>query len=231
MVVRIAALFAILTRFALLSVGLTITSCATPMSLHDAVARGNVARIDACMKRGMSVNAQDDKGDTPLHYAYYHGRQEVIDRLMAYGADPTVRNNEGDRPSDVRDKGRADNLLRAGARLLNGRADWTDAVGARAIYDELKQMDGDLVTKAIVRRVTSGEDRLRVLFLAVKLGIPGSENRLNDLLQAYGDETMAEDYLNSGSQLLNEGARRWASERGYSINAGGGSHRVAWNQF
>lgn len=231
MVIRITAPFAVFTRFTVLSMGLTITSCAAPISLHDAVVRGNVTRIDSCMKRGMSVNAQDDKGNTPLHYAYYHGGQEVIDRLIAYGADARIQNNDGDTPPDLREIGRVDNLLRAGAKLLSGRGDWTNAVKARPIYDELKGMDGRLVAKAIVRRVTNGEDRLRVLFLAVKLGIPGSEQRLNDLLQAYGDKSMAEDYLNSGSQLLNEGARRWASERGYSINSGGGSHRVAWDQF
>ncbi len=228
---RIATRRAVLTRFAVLSMGLTITSCATPMSLHEAVARGNVSRIDMCMKRGMSVNAQDDKGNTPLYYAYYQGRQDIVDRLIAYGADPGIRNNDGDTPSDVREIGRADSLLHAGAKLLNGRADWTDTAKARPIYDELKRMNGLIVTKAVVRKVTAGEDRLRVLFLAVKLGITGSEEHLNAVLQTYGDKNMAEDYLNSGSQLLSEGAKRWANEHGYSINAGGGSHRVAWGRF
>lgn len=218
-------------RLAVFVIGLTVASCAAPMSLHEAVVHGNVSRIDMCMKRGMSVNAQDDKGNTPLHYAYYQGRQDIVDRLIAYGADPKIRNNDGDTPSAVRHIGRANNLLHVGAKLLSGRGEWTDAVKARPVYDELKGMDGRLVTEAIVRRVTSGQDRLRVLFLAVKLGIPGSEQHLNDLLQAYGDKSMAEDYLNCGSQLLYEGAKRWANDRGYSINAGGGSHRVAWDQF
>lgn len=228
---RMATRRAVLARFAVFVIGLTITSCATPMSLHEAVAQGNVARIDACMKRGISVNAQDDKGNTPLHYAYYQGRQEVIDRLIAYGADPKFRNNDGDTPSDVREIGRVDNLIRTGAKLLSGHGDWTDAVKARSIYDELKRTNAALVTRAIVRKVASGEDRLRVLFLAVKLGITGSEGHLNAVLQTYGDKSMAEDYLNSGSQLLNEGARRWANDHGGSISAGGGSHRVAWDRF
>lgn len=228
---RISTRRAVLRRLAVFLMALPITSCATPMSLHEAVARGKVSRIDMCMKRGMSVNAQDDKGNTPLHHAYYQGRQDIVDRLIAYGADPRIRNNDSDTPLDVREIGKADSLLRSGVKLLNRRADWTNTVKARAIYDELERMDGPLVTKAIVRMVTLGDDRLRVLFLAVKLGIPGSEEQLNDALQAYGDKGMAEDYLNCGSQLLNEGAKRWANDRGYSINAGGGSHRVAWGQF
>lgn len=228
---RIATWHAVLRWLVVLLIALSVTSCATPMSLHEAVAHGNVSRIDTCMKRGMSVNAQDDKGNTPLHYAYYQSRQDIVDRLIAYGADPRIRNNDGDTPADVREIGRADYLLHVGAGLLDGNGDWTDAAKARPIYDELKGMDGSIVTKAIVRRVTGGQDRLRLLFLAVKLGIPGSEQHLNELLQAFGDESMAEDYLNCGSQLLYEGAKRWATERGYSINAGGGSHRVAWGQF
>jgi hypothetical protein len=229
--IRIAARPATTTRFAALLTVLPITSCASPVSLHDAVARGNVSRIDMCMKRGMSVNAQDDRGNTPLHYAYYQGRQDVIDRLIAYGADPGIRNSDGETPPDVREIGRANDLLHAGAKLLDGRADWTDTAKARPIYDELKGMNGPIVTKAVVRKVSAGEDRLRVLFLAVKLGIAGSEKHLNDALQVYGDKNMTEDYLNSGSQLLSEGAKRWANEHGYSINAGGGSHRVALGRF
>ncbi len=228
---RIATRHAVLRWLVVFLMALSVTSCATPMSLHEAVVRGNVSRIDACMKRGMSVNAQDDQGNTPLHYAYYQGGQDIVDRLIAYGADPGIRNNDGDTPSDVREIGRANHLLNAGAKLLNGRADWSDRAKARPIYDELKRMNGLIVTKAVVRKVTAGEDRLRVLFLAVKLGITGSEEHLNAVLQTYGDKNMAEDYLNSGSPLLNEGAKRWANEHGYSINAGGGSHRVAWGRF
>lgn len=229
--IRIARRRGVLVRSAACLIGLAITSCATPTSLHEAVERGNVSRIDMCMKRGMSVNAQDDRGNTPLHYAYYQGRQEVIDRLIAYGADPRIRNNEGDTPSDVREIGKAENLIRAGAQLLDRHGRWTKAEQAASIYEELKRMNGMMVTKAIGRKVAGAEDRLRVLLLAVKLGIPGSEEHLNELLQVYGDEHMAEDYLNCGSELLYEGGRRWAHERGYSINDGAGSHRAAWGRF
>ena len=76
---QIATRRAVLRRLAVFLMALPITSCATPMSLHEAVARGNVSRIDMCMKRGMSVNAQDDQGNTPLHHAHYQGRQDIVD--------------------------------------------------------------------------------------------------------------------------------------------------------
>ncbi len=49
---RISTRRAVLRRLAVFLMALPITSCATPMSLHEAVARGKVSRIDMCMKRG-----------------------------------------------------------------------------------------------------------------------------------------------------------------------------------
>lgn len=230
-VTEIVARRAAVLRVAILLIGLFLTSCTTPLALHEAAARGHASQIDRCMKRGMSINAQDDKGNTPLHYAYFHNREDVVDRLIAYGADPTIRNEDGDTPSDMREIGKADHLIRQCAQLLDRHADWTQRSEARRLYDALKSMDGNIVIKAIVRQVIDDENRLRVLLLAVKLGISGSEERLNNALQTYGDKSMAEDYLNSGSQLLYAGGQRWAARRGYTIGSGTGSHRVAWGRF
>ena len=121
--------------------------------------------------------------------------------------------------------------MHSSAQLLDTLGDWTDRATARPLYDQLKAIDGQIVTKAIVQKVIRDENRLRVLFVAVKLGIPRSEDRLNDVLQAYGDKRMAEDYLNSGSQSLYEGGRQWANSHGYYISTGMGSHRVGWGRF
>jgi hypothetical protein len=100
-------------------------------------------------------------------------------------------------------------LIAAGAEVLDREGDWTDLTEGRRIYDELKGKDSTIVTKALVRQVLESNRRLQVLFLAVKLGIPGSEDRLNDVL----------------------GAQRWANKRGYYIATGMGSHRVGWGRF
>jgi len=88
-----------------------------------------------------------------------------------------------------------------------------------------------IVTKALVRQVLKAERRLQVLFVAVKLGIAGSEEKLVEVLEAFGDKSMAEDYLNSGSSKLYEGGRAWAQRRGYRVDTGIGSHRVSWGRF
>jgi len=199
--------------------------------LHKAAMTGDVARIDECIRKGMLVNAADVEGNTPLHHAYYQGNEAAVDRLIAYGADLTIRNKDGDTPLDMASIAEVEKLVASGARVLDVQGNWTDRSGGRRIYDELRGMDGVIVTKGLVRRVLKCEKRLQVLFLAVKLGIAGSEERLIDVLDAYGDKSMAEDYLNSGSSILYEGARRWAQKRGGYIEAGMGSHRVGWGRF
>lgn len=42
-----------------------------------------------------ALNKQDNKGNTPAHYALRNGRDDVIDLLVEYGADLTIKNNKG----------------------------------------------------------------------------------------------------------------------------------------
>jgi hypothetical protein len=83
----------------------------------------------------------------------------------------------------------------------------------------------------LARHLSKPEIRLRALFLGIKLGIPGSEEKLVVILEKYGDKTMAEDFLNSGSSRLYEGGRQWVIERGHMISFGPGSRRVSWGKF
>jgi len=125
-----------------------------------------------------------------------------------------------------------DCLVTTGALLLTDNAEWIDRKEARNVYDLIKRYDNRTVIEGLARKVAEDErNRLRVLFFGVKLGIPGSQERLNQVLDEHGDEKMAEDFLNSGSPALYEGGKRWANNHGYSIVAGIGSHRVSWGSF
>ena len=62
----------------------------------------------------------------------------------------------------------------------------------------------------------------------IKLGNESRIPEMVDLLEDYGDETLAEDYLNCGQPDLNDAGRKWAHSRGYKINIGDGSHRATW---
>ncbi len=79
--------------------------------------------------------------------------------------------------------------------------------------------------------VAHPELQTKILILAIKLGLDGSEDELITVLYEYGDTKMAEDYLNCGSEKLSDGASRWAAAHGYSVDTGLGSHRCGWGHF
>ena len=47
------------------------------------------------------VNATDKWGFTPLHEAAQKGRTQLCALLLAHGADPTLKNQEGQTPLDL----------------------------------------------------------------------------------------------------------------------------------
>jgi hypothetical protein len=154
------------------------------------------------------------------HFRKQSEAVDAISRLLSRG-------HPGARTPQV-----VDCLLTTGAVLLTDDAEWTDRSGARSVYDLLKRYDDGVVVDGLVRKVISdAQTRLHVLFLGVKLGIHGSEERLNTVLDQHGDKQMAEDFLNSGSTKLYEGGKSWAASHGYYISEGMGSHRVSWGDF
>ncbi len=64
--------------------------------LHHAVVNGNVFALEPLIEHFPHlVNAQDANGDTPLHRADMTGNQLFFERLLIFGADPRIKNNEG----------------------------------------------------------------------------------------------------------------------------------------
>jgi hypothetical protein len=117
-----------------------------------------------------------------------------------------------------------DCLITTGALLLTDDAEWTNPNQGRDVYDLIKRYDDNDVIEGLGRKVIEDEtNRLHVLFLAIKLEIPGSLECLNQILDFFGDQRMAEDFLNSGSSELHEGADRWASSNGYLVIPAWGS--------
>lgn len=125
-----------------------------------------------------------------------------------------------------------DKKVVACASLVTISGGWTDTGLGRTCYNELRSSDGKAVKVSLCQQVLAHPElQTRIVLLAIKLGISGSENELVGILLVYGDKSMAEDYLNSGSSLLNDGGHRWASAHGYNIRSGYGSHRSNWGRF
>ena len=69
----------------------------TPSSMEDSTACGRY-----CTRILSPVNARDDEGRTPLHCPYRDTRhgEEMIELLIAHGADINARDNAGRNPID-----------------------------------------------------------------------------------------------------------------------------------
>ncbi len=66
------------------------------MSLFDAVAAGDLARVQVLLDGGADPNPFDAEGRTPLMVAAQHGREDLVQCLLAGGADPTLTDRLGE---------------------------------------------------------------------------------------------------------------------------------------
>jgi hypothetical protein len=125
-----------------------------------------------------------------------------------------------------------DKKVVACAKFLNNSGNWINSDSGRIYYNELRSANGKAVKIALCQQLLAHPElQTRIVLLAIKLGISGSETELVGVLFQYGDMSMAEDYLNSSSSILNIGGRKWASANGYTVEIGQGSHRSTWGQF
>jgi ankyrin repeat protein len=69
--------------------------------LHHAACGTNTGLLRAVLTDGYDINVRNQKGETPLHIAYKHGRLENVFELARHRADPGIRDNAGNRPHDL----------------------------------------------------------------------------------------------------------------------------------
>jgi hypothetical protein len=63
------------------------------------LARAQVAEL--LIEKGAYVNAQNNRGWTPLHIAAYWNRKDIAKLLLENGANPTVGDSSGKTPKDA----------------------------------------------------------------------------------------------------------------------------------
>ena len=64
------------------------------LPIHTAAALGNIATVRFLIGRGADPNAEVEKGVRPLHYAAKCDSREVVDELLASGANPRLKDGE-----------------------------------------------------------------------------------------------------------------------------------------
>jgi len=64
------------------------------------VRQNHVAVVDLYARRRLCINAANEDGDTPLHYAAVFRRTDATWLLLGAGADVAATNADGDTPLD-----------------------------------------------------------------------------------------------------------------------------------
>ena len=66
--------------------------------LFDLARQGNSQRLEQLLQQGLPPNLRNHKGDSLLMLASYHGHADTVRLLLAYKADPDLRNLAGQTP-------------------------------------------------------------------------------------------------------------------------------------
>jgi ankyrin repeat protein len=89
-----------LGRLLLLLIGISIFLCCTPAlinagPLHEAAMDGDLKKAKELIKQAIDINAKDELGIAPLHYALMKGHREVAEFLSDNGADIKQKEDAG----------------------------------------------------------------------------------------------------------------------------------------
>jgi hypothetical protein len=200
--------------------------------LHLAIKYKHLDTANLLINRGANINAIGALGDTPLHLSVYQGQKAFSDLLRSKGAEDTLLNRYGLSPREMEGLQEIEQKVIDTARLLDNDGTWINTIKGRESYDNLKRLVAKYLINSLVLQIIKNQTmRLRILILAIKLGIEDSEGKLVNILMVYGDKSMAEDYLNCGSSSLSDGGLKWARDHGYNVRTGPGSHRATWGRF
>ena len=63
--------------------------------LFEACLVRDIKIVKFLVEEGVDIEAKDNRGYTPLHFASYHGCTEIIKFLVEEGADIEAKNNNG----------------------------------------------------------------------------------------------------------------------------------------
>ena len=66
--------------------------------VFDVARRGDAAMLEALLSKGLPPNLRNDKGDSLVMLASYHGHADAVRVLLAHKADPDLRNDNGQTP-------------------------------------------------------------------------------------------------------------------------------------
>lgn len=148
--------------------------------VFDVARRGDAAMLDALLVKGLPPNLRNDKGDSLVMLASYHGHADAVRVLLEHKADPNLRNDNGQTPiAGAAFKGFADvieTLLDRGADVEGASPDGRTALMIAAMFNRVE------IVELLIARGADPEARdaggFRARDAAEKMGAPDTAARL-----------------------------------------------------
>ena len=175
------------------------TQATDPYPLHSAVEAGDIRAIDALFTLSDSqtrsdlpdINAQNTSGETALHVAVRDRQIMAIKKLLAFGADMSLKNKNGETPVNVAEQYGPTLIV----TLLNGQAERNKDFLQAAHDGKFEEIKGSLSNDAQFNaRDKNGQTALHIA--AAK----GHEEIAEHLLNEYFADVHAKD--NDGNTAL-----------------------------
>ena len=148
--------------------------------VFDVARRGDAAMLDALLTKGLPPNLRNDKGDSLVMLASYHGHADAVRVLLQHNADANLRNDNGQTPiAGAAFKGFREvieTLLEHGADVEGASPDGRTALMIAAMFNRVEIVD------LLIARGANPDARdaggLSARDAAEKMGAPDTAARL-----------------------------------------------------
>jgi ankyrin repeat protein len=114
---------------------------------------GDVTRVLQLLQQGVSINAQDEYGYSPIHAAVSYGHKELIEALISGGADLNLRDPDGDTPLLSCEESEIFELLVRGGADPRARNNAGQGLFEKAVEDENVELAQYLLDNGYVENV------------------------------------------------------------------------------
>jgi cytohesin len=201
------------------------TAKAPDISIHDAVEEGNIEAVKQHLAAGTDVNVKGGRMvGTPLHYAALEAHKEIIELLIAKGADVNAKDKHGRISLHLAALGGhkeiAELLIAKGADVnAKGMTGWT-ALHQAAIYG-YKEIAELLIAEGadVNAKASSGIQLHTPLDEAIKQ----QRTETADLLRKHGGKTGVELSIHAAARVGHIEAVKKHLAAGADVNAKGGN--------
>jgi uncharacterized protein len=113
--------------------------------VFDVARRGDAVMLDTLLHKGLPPNLRNDKGDTLVMLASYHGHADAVRVLLEHKADPNLRNDNGQTPiAGAAFKGYKpviEALLEHGADVEGASPDGRTALMIAAMFNRVEMVE------------------------------------------------------------------------------------------